>query len=293
MTNETEEKIAALREELNELTSHLDEALEEGRRSAESRDTHHTKMKEARARLFELKQKRQETSQQIDEAIAASQALRRSLWEKMQEAKNVRSILKSTKVGYDTAEKLERKIASAEWRIQTGLIDPKEEKRLFDEISRMERMLEETKVKRGTLKRLRTLSAEIDDVKNALERNSEKIEFLMRSRSTLVRQMRDLAQEHRKLRKLGDRSHERFVQARIRQREIEDKRIVVISRLKALGYKERTARQAAVKEREQALRQKVVATAAEKMKRGEKLSFEEYRILMEQGQSSEEPGRQS
>lgn len=281
-----------MREELNGLTSQLDEALEEGIRSAESRDAYHSKMKDARARIAELRQKRQDLSQQIDEVIAASQALRRSLREKIQEAENVRSILKSTKVGYSTAEKLERNIAKAEWKIQTGLIGPKEERRLFEEISRMERILEETKVKRGTLRRLRSLSDQIDEIKNALQKNSEKIEFLMRTRPALARQMRGLAKEYRKLRKLGDESHERFVRARVLQRETEDKRILVISRLKALGYRERTARQATVKKREHALKQRVVATAAEKMKRGEKLSFEEFRMLMEQDQA-EEAGHQS
>lgn len=279
-----------MREELNGLTSQLDEALEEGRRSAESRDTYHSKMKNVRAKVTELKQKRKELSQQIDEAIAKSQAVRRSIREAIQEAEKLRSILKSTKVGYYTAEKLERKIAKAEWTIQTGLIDPKEEKRLFEEISRMERMLEESKVKRGTLKRLRNLSARIDDNKNALEKNAEKTKFLMRRRTVLARQMRALAREYRKLKKLGDVNHEEFVRARVRQREIEDKRILVISRLKALGYKERTARQAAVKKRERALKRRVAATAAEKMKKGEKLSFEEFRMLMEQDTASEEPG---
>lgn len=279
-----------MREELNGLTSQLDEALEEGRRSADSRDAYHSKMKNVRAKVTELKQKRQELSQQIDEAIAKSQAVRRSIREAIQEAEKLRSILKSTKVGYYTAEKLERKIAKAEWTIQTGLIDPKEEKRLFEEISRMERMLEESKVKRGTLKRLRDLSARIDDNKNALEKNAEKTKFLMRRRTALARQMRTLAREYRKLQRLGDVSHEEFVRARVRQREIEDKRILVISRLKALGYKERTARQAAVKKRERALKRRVAATAAEKMKKGEKLSFEEFRMLMEQDTASEEPG---
>lgn len=279
-----------MREELNGLTSQLDEALEEGRRSAESRDAYHSKMKNVRAKVTELKQKRQELSQQIDEAITKSQAVRQSIREEIREAEKLRSILKSTKVGYYTAEKLERKIAKAEWTIQTGLIDPKEEKRLFEEISRMERMLEESKVKRGTLKRLRNLSARIDDNKNVLEKNGEKTKFLMRRRTALARQMRALAREYRKLKKLGDVSHEEFVRARIRQREIEDKRILVISRLKALGYKERTARQAAVKKRERALKRRVAATAAEKMKKGEKLSFEEFRMLMEQDTASEEPG---
>lgn len=279
-----------MREELNGLTSQLDEALEEGRRSAESRDAYHSKMKNVRAKVTELKQKRQELSQQIDEAIAKSQAVRRSIREEIREAEKLRSILKSTKVGYYTAEKLERKIAKAEWTIQTGLIDPKEEKRLFEEISRMERMLEESKVKRGTLKRLRNLSARIDDNKNVLEKDGEKTKFLMRRRTALARQMRALAREYRKLKKLGDVSHEEFVRARVRQREIEDKRILVISRLKALGYKERTARQAAVKKRERALKRRVAATAAEKMKKGEKLSFEEFRMLMEQDTASEEPG---
>jgi len=282
-----------LREELNGLTSQLDEALEDGRRSADSRDAYHSKMKDARARIAELRQKRQELSQQIDEAFAASQALRRSMREKIQEAENVKSILKSTKVGYYTAEKLERKIAKAEWRIQTGLIGPKEERRLFEEISRVERMLEETKVKRGTLRRLRGLSDQIDEIKNALKKNSDKIESLMRKRPALTREIRDLAKEYRKLRKLGDESHEKFVRARVLQRGIEDKRIPVISRLKALGYKARTARQTAVKKREHALKQRIVATAAEKMKRGEKLSFEEFRILMEQDQAEEEAGHQS
>ncbi|MFB0569628.1 MAG: hypothetical protein ACETV0_08470 [Nitrososphaeria archaeon] len=282
-----------MREELNGLTSQLDEALEDGRRSADSRDAYHSKMKDARARIAELRQKRQELSQQIDEAFAASQALRRSMREKIQEAENVKSILKSTKVGYYTAEKLERKIAKAEWRIQTGLIGPKEERRLFEEISRVERMLEETKVKRGTLRRLRGLSDQIDEIKNALKKNSDKIESLMRKRPALTREIRDLAREYRKLRKLGDESHEKFVRARVLQRGIEDKRILVISRLKALGYKARTARQTAVKKREHALKQRIVATAAEKMKRGEKLSFEEFRILMEQDQAEEEAGHQS
>lgn len=282
-----------MREELNGLTSQLDEALEDGRRSADSRDAYHSKMKDARARIAELRQKRQELSQQIDEAFAASQALRRSMREKIQEAENVKSILKSTKVGYYTAEKLERKIAKAEWRIQTGLIGPKEERRLFEEISRVERMLEETKVKRGTLRRLRGLSDQIDEIKNALKKNSDKIESLMRKRPALTREIRDLAKEYRKLRKLGDESHEKFVRARVLQRGIEDKRILVISRLKALGYKARTARQTAVKKREHALKQRIVATAAEKMKRGEKLSFEEFRILMEQDQAEEEAGHQS
>lgn len=282
-----------MREELNGLTSQLDEALEDGRRNADSRDAYHSKMKDARARIAELRQKREELSQQIDEAFAALQALRRSMREKIQEAEKVRSILKSTKVGYYTAEKLERKIAKAEWRIQTGLIGPKEERRLFEEISRMERMLEETKVKRGTLRRLRGLSDQIDEIKDALKKNSENIESLMRRRPALTREIRDLAREYRKLRKLGDESHEKFVRARVLQRRIEDKRILVISRLKALGYKARTARQTAVKKREHALKQRIVATAAEKMKRGEKLSFEEFRILMEQDQAEEEAGHQS
>ena len=82
--------------------------------------------------------------------------------------------------------------------------------------------------------------------------------------------------------------HKQFLEARMKVKPLQDDVVAVSAQMLQLRKGLREAEQKQKKESEDTLRQTIENQAREKLRRGEKLSWEEFQLLAEKGMTSQD-----
>lgn len=100
--------------------------------------------------------------------------------------------------------------------------------------------------------------------------------------------MLEKVEEAKKKKKEADDMHKHFLEARAKLDPLQDEITVVSVQLLQLRKGLQEAEQKHKKESEDSLRQTIEERAKEKLKRGEKLTWEEFQLLAEKGMTSQD-----
>ena len=82
--------------------------------------------------------------------------------------------------------------------------------------------------------------------------------------------------------------HKQFLEARMKAKPLQDEIVAVSAQMLQLRKNLQETEQKQKKESEDTLRQKIEEQAREKLKRREKLSWEEFQLLAEKGMTSQD-----
>jgi uncharacterized coiled-coil DUF342 family protein len=178
---------------------------------------------------------------------------------------------------------LEDEIAKVEWKIQTEPHSLEEEKKLVNRVKALEVQLQAHKQKEQVKNEIADLGAEAQTLKNEIQSDSNKIlELAQQSQMFHEKMIKDL-EKAKTLKMEADGMHGKYVESKEKAKAYHLKCIEMLEQIKALRAtiqqkeeKERSKQQANLKKR-------IEDEALDKLKRGKKLSFEEFKILAEQG----------
>jgi phosphoserine phosphatase len=278
--------------EIEELTRKL-EALK-GQRSkidaeasewVEKRDKLNKRFKSLRAEAIELKNARdklnenvKDLKQQRDEARIASRAKIEGIMKLRQEIKSF-----AKKRPQRSLRALQAEFDNIEWQIQTSSSSLEEEKHLVEQVKQIEAQLNIYRRLDQLKQRVAELEAELKALETRNKASHAKLTEMAQKSRQMHEKMLEKINESKKLKAEADNFHKLFLQTRERARALQEEIAGVLKHVWQLKEEVREEEEKGKKEDEEALREKLEKQAREKLRRGEKLTWEEFQLLAERG----------
>ncbi len=279
------QKIEDLSRELSIIKEERDLLNLEVRKWLKKRNSIHDQIRGLRAEATVLREKRDALNERVQEL----KRLREQA--KMQSKKIHDQILKlEEKVGNSMEKRLphnireiERKIESLDWKIQTTPLTLEEERPLVNQVRLLEAQLSIHKQIEVLDKRLVELKAEKEALEVKAKHYHEELSEFAEQSQKFHKKMVEVLKKVDSFRVEANRLHQKYLETKQQAQELHQRHAEIshqVSSLKQALHREEEEKQA---QHQLELRKEMKEKALKKMKRGEKLSWEEFKILAEQG----------
>jgi uncharacterized coiled-coil DUF342 family protein len=249
------EQVHTLRAEVQKLRAERDELNEEVRKLKQQRSEAVSKIREKIAELKDISQERK--------AIAENRPLR-------------------------SYQSLKKELEDLEWKVQTTSHTLQEDKEMMEKARHLETQLSIYRKLEKFSQKASELRNQLNALKNENENCHQKITALAQRSQELHKNMLEKVEEEKRKKEGADDMHKQFLEARAKTRPLQDEIISVSAQILQLRKGLQEAEQKQKKESEDTLRQTIEKQAKEKLKRGEKLSWEEFQLLAEKGMTSQD-----
>lgn len=183
---------------------------------------------------------------------------------------------------------LQEEIDSIDWKIQTTSHTLEEDKELVGKVKQLEVQLDIHRKYEHLDKRIRDLRAEVARLKADGESCHQALTAKARASQETHARILAKIEEGRKTKTEADDLHKLFLEAKQKVMLVEEKLVNVSNEIKRLKGEIREEQQKERKQDEDALRQSLEEKAREKLKRGEKLSWQEFQLLSEKGLTTQD-----
>jgi len=276
-------RIEELNSQLLILREKKEKANAELRRLAEKREKLNEKFRVLRSQVIELKNERDRINLEIKELKMQEGKMKNELAEKIEKIKLVREELRKwiDKTPANSPEKLGREIENLEWKIQTTPLDLQEEKKLVERIKKLENQLEvHVKIEQLKQKNL-GLMAEIKALKTRMKLCRDKILEKVEQSRFYHQKFLEKSNEAREIKKEVDLSHQSFVNVKTELNGIRMEIAKILNEIKRLKEEITMDDEINRRKNEELLLKNLEAQALKKLERGEKLTWEEFKIIME------------
>ncbi len=213
-----------------------------------------------------------------DEFRAETTGKRQRLKEQIANIGNIKS---KEKGNY---QKTKDEIDKLEWEIQTSPHTPIKEREIITRIAELEEKLKIQKKELELIQEIRKLTKEIKDMDNKAAFKHEKlVEFVGESEKHHQAMMK-LVDEATDIKQMADEEHQKFINVKEKLYGVQKKYVKTISKIKSLRNQIKDFYKRGSIEKQEELRKKIESEASKKLEKGKKLSFEEFKILIEKGQ---------
>ncbi|MCX8196165.1 MAG: hypothetical protein N3F67_03710 [Acidilobaceae archaeon] len=270
---ETKDKIVALKEEKKRIVEERRKLIEEKRKIIEERRSLIQEYRSSKEQLRALREEFLRVKSERDAVKKEAESKREDLRIAKQLAE------KEGEVAKISLRRLQRRLEELEWKQMTTVMRPEEEKKLVDEIARVESMILKVREARKHVISLMELQADYKSTLLRLKDLNEK----------LSRMWQQISELRSKVRELGDKIGEANRRIEELSKEIEAKSARLDELSKEIdslygNYKESLTRLTEIKEARRLgihleLLEKKKREVKEKAERGEPLTLEELRIL--------------
>jgi uncharacterized coiled-coil DUF342 family protein len=267
---------------LKEQKSRLDA---EARGLKEKRDKLNEQFMSARTEILELKNERNKLNETVKELKRQRSETNMGIQEKIGEIRRLRQEIEALtrKKPSKSLQTLQREVENIEWMIQTTSLSLQEEKELVERVKQLEAQLNiHKKLSQLNQKRLE-LQAELKAFGAQSKLYHEKLVETAQKSQGIHEKMLEKVGEAKKLKLEADSLHQIFIQVKEKKRSIQGEMAEILNQMKKLKEEVRGEEEREKKKREEALLEKLESQAREKLKRGEKLTWEEFKIITEKG----------
>jgi uncharacterized coiled-coil DUF342 family protein len=268
---------------LTSLKEKRDKLNLEARGWAEKRNSLHEKIKALRTEVAELKEKRDALNEKVKELKNLREQARAKRKEKHTQILKLKEKLErlAEKGSSRDMRDIESEIERLEWKIQTTPLPVREEKMLIEQV----RVLETQLSIHRRIQKLNNALFELQTEEKALETRAnlhhEKLSELAEQSQSFHEKMVKLLDEIDTLRVKADAAHQRYVEIKQQAQTVHKEQMELLRQFKSLKEELRRAEERKQAKRQRELRKDLVKKASEKLKRGEKLTWEEFKILAE------------
>ncbi|MGQ9461118.1 MAG: coiled-coil protein [Candidatus Bathyarchaeaceae archaeon] len=285
MSESLKERIEDLDHELTILKEERDKLNSEAQKWAEKRNSIHEQIKKLRMEVDALKEKREA----INEKVREFKSLREYAKEKQREThaqilklkENMKSLME--KAPQLDTRNIQREIEDLEWKIQTTSLTVKEEKPLIDQVRHLEKQLLIQKQIEKSKEKLMELGTEKKARETEAKTYHEKLSELAKQSQKIHEEMLKTLNKARILKVEADNAHQKYVEIKKQARSLHDKCVELLGQIKTFRQEIREKEEKEQAKRGRELRKELEERALEKLKRGEKLTWEEFKILAEKG----------
>lgn len=281
-------KLSDLEKEASELRTNRDKLNTEAREKADRRDELNKKMAELIAKVKEHQITRDEDNKKVQEFKVKREEVRKNLAEAKKEVDQIKEEEQLEPLPKPPVPEkvLRRNLKQLEWKIQTEILPPEEERRLVSEIADLQEQLEEAEAIRALRQERNARFSTYEGLKAEMNHFHKSVIRTAKSSQRHHHEMTKLFTEIDEIRKEADQYHKDFIETKKFADETHKKFIEIIKEKekhqKDLQNLKQRARVEHFKEVKETIENRA-AKALQKYKEGKKLSLEEFSMLVERG----------
>jgi len=285
MTEVPERRIEELNRELDTVRTERDRLNKEAIRWAEKRNLLHEDIKRLRSEARSLKEKRDELNRRVKHLKTLREEARKKRGEKISHLKELRQKTRdlTAKRPKRSAQSLENEIEKIEWKIQTDSLSLDEERKLIERVKSLETQLEAYREIKNVKNKILTLQEEVETLKKEISSRNEEISEVAKQSQRFHEKMIEKLEKIKELQAEADAMHKRYVENKEKAKAFHSKYVETLGQIKGLREIIRKREEAEKAKQIASLRKKLEKEALDKLRRGEKLTFEEFKLLAEQG----------
>lgn len=280
-----ENKIEDLNQELISLKEKRNNLNLQAKKWAEKRNSLHEKVRELRKDASKVKEKRDNLNNQVQEL----KNLRNQLGDKIKE-KHSKNLGLQNKIN-DLNEKrpegnlrqVEKEIKKIDWKIQTTSLPLKEEQELVNQVRQLETQLVTQKQIQKVKDKLFVIKTEERSFRNEARTIHEKLAEIAEQSQKFHASMISILENARELQAEADSAHQKYVEAKQEAQQHHQKCVELIEKIKEIENELKQKADEKLAERQTILKKELEERALMKLKRGEKLVWEEFQVLAEKG----------
>ncbi|MEM0481460.1 MAG: hypothetical protein QXM16_01030 [Nitrososphaerota archaeon] len=278
--DEISREISELKDKISELDRKIEEINTKINKSVSERDKIHDRMREIREKVKKLKEERASLVEEGRVLRREVRELRQKLLNYVIEKRQLRGELKNLRLSMDV-NRIKKRLDEIDLYLASHRVSREEERKLFEEASKLEAMLIDYEKALKIHLSLNELSPQMEEVRRDLEEKRKRLESVTARLSQISMEMEALNNLYDNLKSEADRHHSSYIEAREERDRLEAERILAASRIYELYRLLRGKREELLKRRISEVKAKRKKEAIEKLERGEKLEFEEMKILLE------------
>jgi len=280
---ELQEKLSVLKEQRNRLNI-------EARKWVLKRNKLNEQVKKLRTEISELRSERDELNTEVRELKQLRGKTKTEIHERIEEMKKLNQQIKvlAKKKPSKSLQTLQKKLDEIEWEIQTTSLNLREEKELVDQVGKLETQVNIHKKLEMTHQEMLELQTELKAMETKNKFYHQKLTEIAQKSQEIHNKMLEKINEVSELKMEADNMHQSLLITRQKTKPIQQGITTILSQIKLLRQEIREKEEKEKKKSEDALKRKIRKEAKEKLKQGEKITWEEFKILTEKGKTTQD-----
>ena len=285
MIETLQQKIDALGQELKKLIQQKNEADAIADQWRDKRTTIHVKMRKLREETDLLKQKRDILNQSVRELKEQREKAKQERKEKIEQVLQLREKIAQLRIKKPSASRqaLEAEIQKLDWKIQTTPMTAHEERPIIERLKQLETQLQIYKQLDSVNEKTAKLQEDADLLFVKARQNHEELATLAGQSQLLHAKRLEILEKMKALKAQADEAHQNFIHAKQPAAELSQKCSEIIAQINVLKEQQDKIEEEKRVEKEKETLSQVEEKAREKLKRGKKLTWEEFKVLAEKG----------
>ena len=282
--------IDELTQKLAPLTEQKDVLNVDADRLAEKRNRLNEELRDLRVEIRQLHSDRDEANEKVKELKQQRNTTTARIREKMEEIKRLSEERHdvSKRIPSRSRKDLEEEVESVDWKIQTSSLTLEEEKDLVGKVKVLETQLVVHRKLEQLESKIDALHAEVKNLKAERERFHGALTAHSQKSQEIHAKMLAKIEESRKTKLEADDAHKRFLEAREKTKPLRDEIATISCKIRRLESELREEHEKERRQSESLLRRTLENRAMEKLRRGEKLTWEEFLLVGNKRSQSKE-----
>lgn len=285
-TPENTLELERISRQLSVLREQVDNANDGIRGYVEKREKLNEKFKKLRQVIHEFKKERDNLNAKVKTLKEQREKARTEIKTRIEDIKvhNEKIAELKNKTMRENRRDMQKEFDDIEWKIQTTPLDMREEKRLMDRVKQLETQLSVHKKIDQHIKGISERRREIASFEENADAVHKELTEIAEKSQDIHAKMMDKIVESKDIKAEADGLHSNYVQAKEQIRPIREEIKKLIEKKRKLQIAIRKEDDEKKKNVEQALRERLGSQAKEKLHRGEKLSLDEFKLLVDDDQ---------
>jgi uncharacterized coiled-coil DUF342 family protein len=278
------EKVDKLDSELTPLKEQRDKLVNEAKLWMEKRDKIRQQIEQLRSEIVDLKNQRDEINQKVKDLKIMRDELVSERKEKLSKVIEFKQRVASIK--HEPAKAIrtiEKEIENLDWKIQTNSLTMPEEKRIVEQIAELEKHLVSYKQAQAMWSEIKTLQQQLRNLRTEEKEYHGQIAQLAEQSRRVHQALTEKGVNIPQLKTEANESHQRYIETRKQAQRLDQKCGLLTMQIRVLLSESKSEEQKKKAKREMELMRELEKKALGKMKRGEKLTWDEFKILAEKG----------
>jgi uncharacterized coiled-coil DUF342 family protein len=257
---------------------------------AEKRNRLNDRSRALREEVQQLRGARDEINNKVKTLKEKRNDLKATINERIERLKRLNEESKSIakKKPRRTHRDLQEEVDSIDWKIQTTPHTLQEDKELVEKVKQLETQLSVHKKLEHLRKTIQDERAQVTRIRTESQQTHQALTAHARTSQELHAKMLAKMEEAKAARTEADAIHKQFMVAKEKAKPIREQILSITKETRLLKGEIREEEQEEKKHNDDELRQTLEQKAREKLKRGEKLSWQEFQLLSEKGVTTQD-----